>query len=608
MAGDTLCSAVQQAIDSFVRDDLALDVCNAKILSKTQSSVSNLRHCSLSQEKDCPAAADVMVVSFVAPSAVSSTDPDRDDPDRQLYFLNSLVKYVNDFMEKTVESTGLNVTLLACKLLSSDSRLHAERSCTQRVYHYLMPLQWLPEGSELEQWWIQCEEETLLTNDHANHHTLRVQTRPPNDSLRLLKNALRCAECATVMTTAGKVGRDAAGRFGTLANKLRRPWHNFADPALRGDASPNNEPVWRVVDRARLIQLETWNGRVFAVLEFRGDDFLPEQVRRIVGTALAVTHGWLPSKTFDLLTQPDVFLEAPLAPEGHLYLAAVRFHFDELRTSGQGIFDTEADGPVIRTTHGVSGSIQQHLLMNLSGETVQRKEALWLEKLRDMVAPRMNEEFKLSSRGNIPLQLKTTSTEKLKPPPDCYTSTLSLLRDIIATGKWPTTSAARSTIIREANAKKGSFTVVNPTFQKERCSNDPLPLGNILFPSLVRAVFDLEQSLSERELEYATADGASLHPSSHNMQKRLPSSHCAVNCNAEFTPHVDSGLGAGQSLSMIVGLGDYVGGELAVEGKAHDIRYRPLEFDGWKLRHWTLPFRGERFSLVWFTPEVKGNE
>jgi hypothetical protein len=50
------------------------------------------------------------------------------------------------------------------------------------------------------------------------------------------------------------------------------------------------------------------------------------------------------------------------------------------------------------------------------------------------------------------------------------------------------------------------------------------------------------------------------------VMQRATSSHCAVNYNAEFTPHVDSGTGAGQSLSMIVGLGDYTGGELYVEG------------------------------------------
>jgi hypothetical protein len=54
---------------------------------------------------------------------------------------------------------------------------------------------------------------------------------------------------------------------------------------------------------------------------------------------------------------------------------------------------------------------------------------------------------------------------------------------------------------------------------------------------------------------------------------------------------------------MIVGLGDYTGGELFVEGEKFDISHTPLEFDGFRLRHWTAPFDGERFSLVWFTPE-----
>jgi hypothetical protein len=32
------------------------------------------------------------------------------------------------------------------------------------------------------------------------------------------------------------------------------------------------------------------------------------------------------------------------------------------------------------------------------------------------------------------------------------------------------------------------------------------------------------------------------------------------------------------------------------------VRYKPLEFDGWGDRHSTLPFIGERYSLVYFTP------
>ena len=83
---------------------------------------------------------------------------------------------------------------------------------------------------------------------------------------------------------------------------------------------------------------------------------------------------------------------------------------------------------------------------------------------------------------------------------------------------------------------------------------------------------------------------------------RQSSSTIAINRHAQFLPHRDSGAGSGQSTSLIVALGDYTGGELVLETTAHNIRYQPIEFDGWLTRHWTLPFVGERYSLVWFTP------
>lgn len=43
-----------------------------------------------------------------------------------------------------------------------------------------------------------------------------------------------------------------------------------------------------------------------------------------------------------------------------------------------------------------------------------------------------------------------------------------------------------------------------------------------------------------------------------------------------------------------------------MEGATVPIRYAPHEFDGWRKRHWTLPFEGERFSLVWFSPAEEG--
>ena len=107
------------------------------------------------------------------------------------------------------------------------------------------------------------------------------------------------------------------------------------------------------------------------------------------------------------------------------------------------------------------------------------------------------------------------------------------------------------------------------------------PKANSLFPELVRAAFRLEAVL---------------------LPNRPSSSTIAINRNAVFRPHTDSGAGSGQSKSLITGLGDYVGGECVVEGIPNNIRYNALEFDGWKERHWTLPFSGERYTLVWFTP------
>lgn len=105
---------------------------------------------------------------------------------------------------------------------------------------------------------------------------------------------------------------------------------------------------------------------------------------------------------------------------------------------------------------------------------------------------------------------------------------------------------------------------------------------------------------------------------------RPPSSTIAINRHAQFKPHRDSGAGNGQSLSLIVALGDFtgeymvahntisyieliytlscLGGELVIEDEAVDIRYKPVEFDGWSKRHSTLPFYGERYTLVWFSP------
>ena len=595
-----------------------------------------MRHKSLAQEIGCASiGGDIMFAAFPAPAVLSSIGTVREDEQQQRRFLRHVIQDTNDRLHELGKEQGLRMHVDTCKFLLAENKLHAERSCTQRAVQYLLPILWLPGGKELEAWWIQNngtkDGETNGNGglkDNKVQHRNRFKNRPPNQSFKLLKDALRTMESKRFVAV-GESDRISTGRFGALGYKEKQPWHNFADPDLKGDASPNNEPVWRVVDRARVIDFWTdpQTGQVCLVIEIRGDELLPQQARRMVGTALAIAHGWLPANTMvETALRSDVFIETCLAPPGRLYASDNRFHFNEMRNEGAGFFNSDEEGHAeqsndTETVHSLAMSemIQAADTATTTATTAgptEGSETLgsvtdtdWLTVTKEVTAPRIRASLDATcaeDKGShdVYQQHKNTEDHSLTPldgAPAAYQECLELLRHIVDQGEWPETSTARSAVIKEEGSSqgervesasgrkndRGSFSVVNPLFQKGVYQNGvaggPLPRGNTLFPELVRAVFELEREL---------------------LPNRPESSHCAINCRAQFTPHVDSGRGLGQSLSMIVGLGDYYGGELGIEGAEHDIRYRPLEFDGWKMRHWTKPFRGERFSLVWFTPDV----
>mmetsp|Transcript_19671 Transcript_19671/g.22630 ORF Transcript_19671/g.22630 Transcript_19671/m.22630 type:complete len:95 (-) Transcript_19671:180-464(-) len=85
------------------------------------------------------------------------------------------------------------------------------------------------------------------------------------------------------------------------------------------------------------------------------------------------------------------------------------------------------------------------------------------------------------------------------------------------------------------------------------------PRANALFPKLA-AVFDLQAGF-----DFCTTGSNHNHNSTNNHHHQTSSSHCAVNANVRFTPHVDSGREAEQSLST-VGLGAYRAEEIVMEG------------------------------------------
>ena len=76
------------------------------------------------------------------------------------------------------------------------------------------------------------------------------------------------------------------------------------------------------------------------------------------------------------------------------------------------------------------------------------------------------------------------------------------------------------------------------------------------------------------------------------------------NKNHRSSKHTDS---KNTGVSYIIGLGDYTGGELIVYDKAgknpekKDIRNKFYKFDGSKFPHETAPFKGERYSVIFYS-------
>jgi len=82
----------------------------------------------------------------------------------------------------------------------------------------------------------------------------------------------------------------------------------------------------------------------------------------------------------------------------------------------------------------------------------------------------------------------------------------------------------------------------------------------------------------------------------------VPFTSIQVNDNYTCAPHKDvNNIGE----SYIVAFGNYTGGTLCVEDFDYNIHYRGLLFDGSQLLHWTKPWIGHRYSIVFHSLEPK---
>jgi hypothetical protein len=77
----------------------------------------------------------------------------------------------------------------------------------------------------------------------------------------------------------------------------------------------------------------------------------------------------------------------------------------------------------------------------------------------------------------------------------------------------------------------------------------------------------------------------------------IPFKSICINFNTIAEPHLDIN---NSGISCIVGLGNYSGGELVYGETKVNIHKFPIEFDGSKIIHYSLPFIGTRYSIIFF--------
>eukprot|EP00435_Cladocopium_sp_Y103_P032877 s2677_g8.t1 len=349
----------------------------------------------------------------------------------------------------------------------------------------------------------------------------------------------------------GDDGEERLGQFFRLKEILREfqgehLFHNFSQHALK----PSDTLARRFVYRCRAVP---GDGQCHVGLTVAVDSLAPGQLRGMAGLAVALQRQLLPDSYLEAAFSEEQLLTVPMVPEGTEYQAQCVFRKD-FHHLLQPFFESDE-----------ANNFRRKVEEKISREVLGHVFNKWFEDQLVPFTRTLTAEF---YKGPAVSQM-------VAEVPGKYAEVLRLLREAEQSGKWPACSKGREKVIKlSSEGTHGSFTVGSMPASMEA------PNGTKLFPELALRCFELERVLKPGRC----------------------SSTIAINKRAQFLPHIDFGAGAGQGISLIVGLGDYRGGELCVEDEVHDIRYKPLEFNGWTQRHWTRPFEGDRFSLVWFTP------
>ena len=411
----------------------------------------------------------------------------------------------------------------------------------------------------------------------------------------------------------------------------RRRFHNFTPRVMAHEFLS-----YRRLDRFYHCATVRFDNRPFLALSLTGDMFLHGQAVRVIGLWLALARNLIDKDIVECIfdEQYPHLIPTPPVPAFAFYAGEAAYMTWEGKSkmilsprrcdrypAGWNSDETlQAVAEWQEEMHEAVAKAWMQDGVDADGRLVSERE--WTCTVLEPWAGRAKkqlEDYRLWKAAQHDSE-QTPVVEAILPPvesvdatvPVLFEKVLHYLREADASGLWPSTTPKRqlvmistltdddpqsvkslSAALMKAKANKADRSSAYEFTEGEGGASGSFSVGampggriqpkaNTLFPELMKHAFELELAL---------------------CPNREPSSTIAINRNAQFRPHTDSGAGAGQGTSLIVGLGNYVGGELVVEGDMKDIRYKAIEFNGWTQRHWTMPFRGERFSLVWFTPK-----
>lgn len=477
------------------------------------------------------------------------------------------------------------------------------------------------------------------STEHANNDKKNCDT----DENSIVK-AEKCAKRETSNETNDTTTKAQANNHDSSNNKTssrvlrRRRFHNFT-PRVMAHEFLASRRLDRFYHRATL----RFDGddRPFLALSLTGDLFLQGQAVRVVGLWLALARSLIDLDIVECLFDEDYthLIPTPPVPTFALYGGEASYSTmegkaklilsprqtdryehgwnNEETINAVSIWETQVQETIAKAW--MQKGVDNDGRLVAEREWTQQVLEPWVERAKEQLKEyrvwKASQSTDISENGKVEAILPPLASVDATVPV-LFEKVLYHLRKADESGLWPSTTPSRQLVMvsSSTSASGGATQSLSVAHLKAKNNNSERfsayefeqgqggasgsfsvgafpgeqhnqPKANALFPELMKYAFELEIAL---------------------CPNREPSSTIAINRNAQFRPHTDSGAGAGQSTSLIVGLGTYVGGDLVVEGEKKDIRYKAVEFNGWKQRHWTMPFVGERYSLVWFTP--KGSE